>query len=88
MIANLYTEITKSMTLTKEQFSDLVEQYSEQIVDGMDMDTLVQFAIDSLIAEYTKYSAEEIIAEIREIYDDEIATDMIESVGANPKDFL
>ena len=72
------------MTLTHEQFSELVDTYSEFIVDSMDMDSLVQFAMDSLVAEFTKYTENELIGEIRELYDDEIVSEMLESIGADP----
>jgi predicted Zn-dependent protease with MMP-like domain len=76
------------MTLTEPQFAELIEKYSEFIVDSMDMDTLVQFAYDSLVAEFTKYNEKELIAEIVELYDNEVAADLIESVGADPDTIL
>ena len=76
------------MTLTEPQFAELIEKYSEFIVDSMDMDTLLQFAYDSLVAEFTKYNEKELIAEIVELYDNEVAADLIESVGADPDTIL
>jgi len=76
------------MTLNSSQLDQLVENYAEFIVDSMDMDTLVQFAFDSLVAEYTKYNEKELIAEIRELHDDEVAANLIESVGADPDTIL
>ena len=75
---------TNKMTLTHEQFSELVDTYSEFIVDSMDMDSLIQFAMDSLVAEFTKYTEDELIGEIRELYDDEIVSEMLEFIGADP----
>jgi len=76
------------MTLNSSQLDQLVENYAEFIVDSMDMDTLVQFAFDSLVAEYTKYNEKELIAEIRELHDEEVAANLIESVGADPDTIL
>ena len=76
------------MTLTEPQFAELIEKYSEFIVDSMDMDTLLQFAYDSLVAEFTKYNEKELIDEIVELYDNEVAADLIESVGADPDTIL
>jgi len=68
------------MTLTKEQFSALTEAYAEYIVDGMDMDDLVTFAVESLVAEYNKYTESELLSEIEELYDEEVLNDLLESV--------
>ena len=40
--------------------------------------------MDSLVAEFTKYTENELIGEIRELYDDEIVSEMLESIGADP----
>jgi len=76
------------MTLTEPQFAELIENYANHVIDGMDMDTLVQLAYDSLVAEFTKYNEKELIAEIVELYDNEVAADLIESVGADPDTIL
>ena len=68
------------MTLTKEQFSALTEAYAEYIVDGMDMDDLITFAVESLVAEYNKYTESELLSEIEELYDEEVLNDLLESV--------
>jgi hypothetical protein len=68
------------MTLTKEQLSELIDNYADFIVDSMDMDTLVQFAYDSLVAEYNKYSEAELLSEIEELYDEETLNNLLESV--------
>jgi hypothetical protein len=68
------------MTLTKEQLSELIDNYADFIVDSMDMDTLVQFAYESLVAEYNKYSEAELLSEIEELYDEETLNNLLESV--------
>jgi hypothetical protein len=68
------------MNLTNEQLAALIEAYSEMIVDGMDMDDLLTFAVETLIAEYNKYTPNELLSEIEEIYDTETLNDLIESV--------
>lgn len=68
------------MTLTKEQLSELIDNYADFIVDSMDMDTLVQFAYDSLVAEYNKYSEAELLSEIEELYGEEYLESLMESV--------
>ena len=68
------------MTLTNEQLSALIDNYANHVIDGMDMDTLVQFAYDSLVAEFNKYTEAELIAEVEELYGEELVNDLLESV--------
>jgi hypothetical protein len=68
------------MNLTNEQIAALIEAYSEMIVDGMDMDDLITFAVETLIAEYNKYTPNELLSEIEELYDSEVLNDLLESV--------
>lgn len=82
MSTDLYTEILKSepMPLTDCQVAALTEAYAESIVDRMDMDDLINFAVDSLIAEYNKYTTDELLTEIEELYGEEELNMLIESV--------
>jgi hypothetical protein len=68
------------MKLSNEQLASLTEAYAEMIVDGMDMDDLVTFAVESLVAEYNKYTESELLTEIEELYDEEVLNDLLESV--------
>jgi len=68
------------MTLSNEQLCSLTETYAMMIVDGMDMDDLVTFAVESLVAEYNKYTEAELLSEIEELYDTEVLNDLLESV--------
>jgi hypothetical protein len=68
------------MNLTNEQLAALIESYSEMIVEGMDMDDLLTFAVETLIAEYNKYTPNELLSEIEELYDTEVLNDLLESV--------
>jgi len=72
---------TNKMTLTNEQLSTLIDNYANLVIDGMDMDTLVQFAYDSLVAEFNKYSEKELISEIEELYDNDTLEMLLESVN-------
>ena len=77
------------MTLTQEQYDQLLSNYAESLVDGMDMDSLVQFAIEQIEINLRESCSldEELVEEIGRIYDEEYVVDMLESVGANPADF-
>jgi len=72
---------TNKMTLTNEQLSTLIDNYANLVIDGMDMDTLVQFAYDSLVVEFNKYSEKELISEIEELYDNDTLEMLLESVN-------
>ena len=71
---------TNKMTLSNEQLSELIDNYANLVIDGMDMDTLVQFAYDSLVVEFNKYSEKQLISEIAELYDEETLDMLLESV--------
>jgi hypothetical protein len=72
------------MTLNKAQFTQFVENYVSQIVEGLDVEQLETIAFDLLVREYETYTEEQIVNEIKEIYDDEYAQDLLESVTAVP----
>jgi len=81
-MTDLYTEILKSepMPLTDCQVAALTEAYAESIVDRMDMDDLITFAVESLIAEYNKYTPDELLTEIEELYGEEECYHLVQSV--------
>jgi len=73
---------TNKMTLTQDQYDKLLAIYIESIVDGMDLDSLVQFASDTLEENLraTCSLPEELIEEISQFYDEEYVNDLVESV--------
>lgn len=78
MVSNLFS----SMELTQEQYDKLLAVYIEQIVDGMDLDSLVQFASEQieLNLRETCSTPDELIEEISQFYDEEYVNDLVESV--------
>ena len=68
----------RKMTEMTPDFSTVVENYARMILDGMDHKTLEQFAFDTLVDNLTKdyETVEDLLDEIREQYDDEIANDL------------
>ena len=72
------------MTLSKAQFNQFVENYVMQIVDGFDLDTLVSMVTDLLIREYETYTEEQILGEIKDLYNEEYAQELLESVADVP----
>lgn len=47
---------------------ELAEQLAEEMVDGMDMDTLVMYAVDHLRSYYEMLSPEELRKEVEDFY--------------------
>jgi len=48
--------------------SELQNHLVQQIIDGMDMQTLVGLCYDYLMESYDKYNEDELITEVREYY--------------------
>ena len=69
------------MTLSKEQFAKLVENYVSFMMDGMDTETMQVMVYDLLTREYETYTEEQIIGEIEELYGEEVVTDFYNDVA-------
>jgi hypothetical protein len=65
------------MTLNKAQ---LVENYVSYLMEGLDTESLEVMVFDLLVREYDTYTEEKIVGEIEELYGEEVATELIESV--------
>ena len=68
------------MTLNKAQFEQFVENYVSQIVEGLDVESLESMVTDLLTREYETYTEEQIVGEIVDLYGEEVAADLLESV--------
>ena len=70
------------MELTQDQYDKLLALYIEQIIDGMDMDSLIQFASEQLELNLreNRSTPDELIEEISLFYDEDFVNDMVESV--------
>ena len=77
------------MTLSPDQYEQLLTNYAESIVDGMDIDTLFTFAYDQLEQNLRSSCAtdNELIEEISRFNDEDEVASMLEDVGANPTEF-
>lgn len=74
------------MTITPDDKKQLIENYCNYIIDGMDMDSLVQIAYDLMEREYEKYSWDEIQEEIVDLYDEETLIQLLPE-GNNQWDY-
>ena len=50
----------------------LKENYVNMIIDGMDMDSLVQFAFDSIMDNIKDWDEEDVKEEVLDLYDEEM----------------
>ena len=57
----------------------LKENYVEYIIDGMDMDDLINACRDLMLDAYNKYSDDEVIEEIKDLYDENTLVELLPS---------
>ena len=55
----------------------LKENYANMIIDGMDMDSLVQFAFDNIMDNIKDWDEDDVKEEILECYDEEMLNDLM-----------
>ena len=65
--------------LTSLQRDELISQYSELVVDNMDMDSLVQYAQEQLANYFDKLSDSELKEEV-DNYDEELYDELVDNV--------
>lgn len=69
--------------LNEDQLEQLKENYANLIIDGMDMDCLVQFAFDSIMNNMEMWDEQDLKEEVLDLYDEEIWTDLTEGTTIN-----
>lgn len=72
----------KFASLSPDQINQLIENYAERVVNGMDVITLTQFAFDVIVENLNIQGPEEILNEISFVYDDDLVEELIDSVTA------
>jgi hypothetical protein len=75
------------MTLTREQFNQLAGTYAEQVVEGMDIKSLEQFAYDTIVENLEDVGDEALLEQLCAYYEEGEVYDLLESAGANPADY-
>ena len=63
--------------MNPEQLNQLKENYINMILDGMDMDSLVQFAFDSMFDNIKDWDEEDVKEEVLDLYDEEMWQDLM-----------
>jgi hypothetical protein len=61
------------MTLNKEQFQKLIDNYANHIIEGLDNESMEIMLFDLLTREYETYTEDQIVGEIEELYGKEVA---------------
>jgi len=65
---DIYQEILEFEKMKNIDRDQLVEDYAHLIVEGMDIDTLVSFAYDTMVKNLTDYTDEELLTEVTDYY--------------------
>ena len=69
--------------LNDVQKDDLIAQYSQLVVDSMDIESLEQFVYDTLEDDFNKLSNSELQDEIKYSFDEEILDELVDNVTNN-----
>jgi hypothetical protein len=79
-----FSDLIEDLTLNKTKFNKFVENYVSHIVEGLDVESLECMVFDLLIKEYETHQRDvgKIISEIEELYGEEVAADLLESASA------
>ena len=64
-------------TMNESDLQQLKENYINMIIDGMDMDSLCQMAFDLLLDSYEDATEDDMIEEIKDLYDEETLIDLL-----------
>jgi hypothetical protein len=65
--------------MTLNQIDQLKNAYAEMIVDGMDMNSLITFAVESIEQNLKDYDLNDIKQEIIDCYGEDVLSDMLSS---------
>ena len=66
--------------LTKSQLEQLKCNYAEMIVEGMDMDSLITFAVESIEKNLKDWDEDDIKEEVLDYYGDETLEGLMENL--------
>ena len=65
--------------MTLNQIDQLKNAYAEMIVEGMDMNSLITLAVDSIVEDLKCYDLDDIKEEIIDCYGEDVLSDMLSS---------
>jgi len=67
-MSDLYSEILEFEKMKNIDRDQLVEDYVQQIIDGMDYKTMERFVYDTMVENLTDYTDEELLTEVTDYY--------------------
>jgi hypothetical protein len=67
-MSDLYSEILKFEKMKNIDRDQLVENYVQQMIDGMDYKTMERFVYDTMVENLTDYTDEELLTEVTDYY--------------------
>ena len=70
-------------TMNESELLQLKENYINMIIDGMDMDSLCLMAYDLLMDSYQDASEDEMLEEIKDLYDADTLIDLLPEENNN-----
>ena len=74
--------------LNDVQKDDLIAQYSQLIVDSMDIESLEHFVYDTLKDKFIALSNSELQDEIKYSFDEETLDELVDNVTTNSKELI
>ena len=76
-------QIVTNKELNPKQRDELIEQYSELVVDSMDIDSLVQYAQEQLANYYDQLSNSELKEQIINTHEEDTYNELIDNVTSD-----
>jgi hypothetical protein len=67
-MSDLYTEILEFEKMKNIDRDQLVENYIQQIIEGMDIKSMERFVYDTMLENLTNYTDEELLTEVTDYY--------------------
>ena len=67
-MSDLYTEILEFEKMKNIDRDQLVENYVQQMIEGMDYKTMERFVYDTMVENLTDYTDEELLTEVTDYY--------------------
>jgi len=71
------TNISSNCKMNEQQLDELKLKYAEMIVEGMDMDSLITFAVESIEQNIKDWDEDDVKEEIVEYYGEDTLNDLL-----------
>ena len=72
------SNFTDPNTMNTDQLDKVKENYANHIVDGMDMNSLIAFAVETIVHNMEMWDEQDLKEEVLDLYDEEIWNDLLE----------